>query len=186
MKEIVHDTRTSLTFEADATMCAESLHLFASSPKSSFSFRAWHDLVLADFLNISFMSSHLSLIRESLPYMRERQVPADPHLQTYSVSLLDSYTTNCIIIQGCRVRAEENWVVLDPSTHIFFHTLTLKYLLYSKRLELLPDCRGKLKNMPWGYLIFRTNNMLYAQLVCLMFLKENIITPNLICLGLPM
>ena len=50
---------------------AESLSMYASSPTSSFSLRAWHDLVLANSLNINFVS--LSLIRESIPGL-ERQL----------------------------------------------------------------------------------------------------------------
>lgn len=157
---MAHGTRTSLTLMADATMCTESMHMFASL-QSRFSFRAWYYLALANSLNIYFMSLCLSLIRESITSMEERQVPAiaDSHLQTNSVSLLENYSTHWIITEDCRVRAGGKVGILNctRALHTYFlkhgDTLILKYLLYSKRLELLLDL--KLKNIPWGYLRFR-------------------------------
>ena len=48
----VDNARTFPTFKMDATIRMDSSSKFALSPEFSFSFRALHDFILADFLNM--------------------------------------------------------------------------------------------------------------------------------------
>ena len=128
----------------------------------------------------------------SIPYMGERQVPAiaDPPFQTYSVSLTIVLTVSLYRTAELELESGNFELYLILHTHFLpcDDTLILKYLLHSKRLELLLTfgLQWQVKNIPWGYLRFKTYNLQYAQPVCLFYLEENSLSPSLICLGLPM
>ena len=124
--------------------------------------------------------------------MGESQVPAiaDPPFQTYSVSLTIVLTVSLYRTAELELESGNFELYLILHTHFLpcDDTLILKHLLHSKRLELLLTfgLQWQVKNIPWGYLRFKTYNLQYAQPVCFFYLEENSLSPSLICLGLPM
>lgn len=67
------NARSFPTFKTDATTRTDSQSRFTLSPAFNVSFRALHDFILADFLNMPSVSGPFCLIKQSISYREEEK-----------------------------------------------------------------------------------------------------------------
>ena len=84
------NAQTFLTFKTDATTRMDSSSKFTLFPEFSFSFRALHDFILADFLKMPSVNGPFSLMTESISYREGEKIKVwdVSYLQAQSTSLL--------------------------------------------------------------------------------------------------